>query len=102
LPVKAGYFLATFCGKSGDFSIEGPGLTVRQFSFHVLVKRTNLGLNDKKILKMSTEEAGKAPFSLPEIQVNQTGWGPSNIETKFKDMPYQPFSKSDRLGKVQL
>jgi len=65
-----------------------------------LVKRTNLGLNDKKILKMSTEEAGKAPFSLPEIQVNQTGWGPSNIETKFKDMPYQPFSKSDRLGKI--
>merc|ERR1712088_1215639 len=24
----------------------------------------------------------------------------STIETKFKDMPYQPFSKSDRLGKI--
>jgi translation initiation factor 3 subunit D len=46
-------------------------------------------------------EPEKAKFSLPEIQVNPSGWGPSAIETKFKDMPYQPFSKSDRLGKVQ-
>ena len=46
------------------------------------------------------EETPKAPFSLPDIQVNPSGWGPSNMETKFKDMPYQPFSKSDRLGKV--
>lgn len=50
---------------------------------------------------MTTEEPAKAPFSLPEIQVNPSGWGPSNTETKFKDMPYQPFSKSDRLGKVK-
>ena len=49
---------------------------------------------------MATEEPARAPFSLPEIQVNPSGWGPSTIETKFKDMPYQPFSKSDRLGKV--
>ena len=46
------------------------------------------------------EDTPKAPFSLPDIQVNPSGWGPSNMETKFKDMPYQPFSKSDRLGKV--
>ena len=50
--------------------------------------------------EMSSEEPARAPFSLPEIQVNPSGWGPSTIETKFKDMPYQPFSKSDRLGKV--
>jgi len=49
---------------------------------------------------MSTEAPSRAPFSLPEIQVNPSGWGPSNSETKFKDMPYQPFSKSDRLGKI--
>ena len=53
------------------------------------------------LLEMAAETS-KAPFSLPEIQVNKTGWGPSTIETKFKDMPYQPFSKSDRLGKVRL
>ena len=50
--------------------------------------------------EMTSEEPARAPFSLPEIQVNPSGWGPSTIETKFKDMPYQPFSKSDRLGKV--
>jgi len=49
---------------------------------------------------MANEEPVRAPFSLPEIQVNPSGWGPSTIETKFKDMPYQPFSKSDRLGKI--
>jgi len=49
---------------------------------------------------MTSEEPARAPFSLPEIQVNPSGWGPSTIETKFKDMPYQPFSKSDRLGKI--
>ncbi len=42
----------------------------------------------------------KANFALPEIQVNPNGWGPNTIESKFKDMPYQPFSKADRLGKV--
>jgi len=34
------------------------------------------------------------------IQDNPTGWGPNTIPAQFKDMPYQPFSKSDRLGKV--
>jgi len=34
------------------------------------------------------------------ISDNPTGWGPSTIPAQFKDMPYQPFSKSDRLGKV--
>jgi translation initiation factor 3 subunit D len=29
-----------------------------------------------------------------------TGWGPCELPDTFKDMPYQPFSKSDRLGKI--
>merc|ERR1719183_3251385 len=41
-----------------------------------------------------------ARFEPPVISDNPSGWGPSAIETKFKDMPYQPFSKSDRLGKI--
>jgi len=41
-----------------------------------------------------------ARFDPPAIQDNPTGWGPNTIPPKFKDMPYQPFSKSDRLGKV--
>jgi len=41
-----------------------------------------------------------AEFISPVIQDNPTGWGPCQLPEKFKDMPYQPFSKSDRLGKV--
>ena len=41
-----------------------------------------------------------ARFEYPVIQDNPTGWGPNSIPEKFKDMPYQPFSKADRLGKV--
>jgi translation initiation factor 3 subunit D len=41
-----------------------------------------------------------ARFEPPVISDNPTGWGPSTIPAQFKDMPYQPFSKSDRLGKV--
>lgn len=41
-----------------------------------------------------------ARFQPPEIQDNPSGWGPNTVPPKFKDMPYQPFSKSDRLGKI--
>ena len=41
-----------------------------------------------------------AHFVSPTIQANETGWGPSSVPEKYKDMPYQPFSKGDRLGKV--
>uniref|UniRef100_A0A6Q2ZA57 Eukaryotic translation initiation factor 3 subunit D n=1 Tax=Esox lucius TaxID=8010 RepID=A0A6Q2ZA57_ESOLU len=41
-----------------------------------------------------------AKFHAPEIQDNPDGWGPCAVPEKFKDMPYQPFSKGDRLGKV--
>lgn len=42
----------------------------------------------------------KVHFIAPEIQENPEGWGPCAISDQFKDMPYQPFSKSDRVGKV--
>ena len=41
-----------------------------------------------------------ARFNPPAIQDNPSGWGPNSIPPQFKDMPYQPFSKSDRLGKI--
>lgn len=31
---------------------------------------------------------------------NIIGWGPCELPDAFRDMPYQPFSKSDRLGKI--
>jgi translation initiation factor 3 subunit D len=45
-----------------------------------------------------------ASFSLPQIHDNTDGsWGPSSSnlpETfKFKDIPYAPYSKSDKLGR---
>ncbi|XP_028145552.1 eukaryotic translation initiation factor 3 subunit D [Diabrotica virgifera virgifera] len=44
---------------------------------------------------------GEAPhFVAPVIQDNQAGWGPCEVPDQFKDMPYQPFSKGDRLGKI--
>lgn len=41
-----------------------------------------------------------AHFVPPTIQDNPNGWGPSSVPEQYKDMPYQPFSKGDRLGKV--
>ena len=41
-----------------------------------------------------------AKFIPPIIQDNPDGWGPTDLPQKYKDMPYQPFSKGDRLGKV--
>lgn len=46
------------------------------------------------------ESEDVAHFKPPTIQDNVTGWGPCDMPDQFKDMPYQPFSKSDRLGKV--
>jgi translation initiation factor 3 subunit D len=45
-----------------------------------------------------------ASFSLPKIHDNPDGaWGPSSSnfpeQFKFKDIPYAPYSKSDKLGR---
>lgn len=39
-------------------------------------------------------------FEKPLVQFNENGWGPCELPDTFKDVPYQPFSKSDRLGKI--
>lgn len=39
-------------------------------------------------------------FTAPIIQDNPMGWGPCEMPDQFRDMPYQPFSKGDRLGKI--
>lgn len=54
---------------------------------------------------MTTDDEGvneseMPKFKVPIIQDNVNGWGPCDIPEQFKDMPYQPFSKGDRLGKV--
>ena len=39
-------------------------------------------------------------FKLPFINDNGDGWGPNNQPEKYKDLPYQKFSKADKIGKV--
>lgn len=39
-------------------------------------------------------------FTLSLVNDNTDGWGPNNVPEKYKDLPYQKFSKSDRIGKV--
>jgi translation initiation factor 3 subunit D len=50
-----------------------------------------------EVINSSTE---LAHFDMPELQYNENGWGPCELPDTFRDMPYQPFSKSDRLGKI--
>ncbi|KAH8288859.1 hypothetical protein KR054_010816 [Drosophila jambulina] len=39
-----------------------------------------------------------APFIKPQVEYNEHGWGP--CEVPEMDVPYQPFCKGDRLGKI--
>merc|ERR1711907_464348 len=43
-----------------------------------------------------------ATFRFPEIQFNETGWGPTKgvDPEKFQNIPYAPFGKGDRLGRA--
>ena len=49
---------------------------------------------------LTTNFTGMATFSTPQVSVNPDGWGPVALPEKFVDMPYAPFSKSDRLGRA--
>ncbi len=42
-----------------------------------------------------------AAFKTPMINDNTNGWGPIFEPDQFKDLPYQKFSKSDKIGKVR-
>ncbi len=57
------------------------------------------------VLMAAEEETPKLPlahFAFPQIQDNPYGWGPLEVPEQFKDTPYQPFCKNDRLGKVNV
>ncbi len=51
---------------------------------------------------MAEGQAAQPKFIFPQIHDNPLGWGPCEVPEQFKDTPYQPFSKDDRLGKVSL
>lgn len=39
-------------------------------------------------------------FTVPNVVDNEDGWGPCTVPDHFKEIPYAPFSKSDKLGKA--
>eukprot|EP00897_Mesotaenium_endlicherianum_P004132 jgi/Mesen1/3747/ME000204S03007 len=39
-------------------------------------------------------------FEVPTLSDNQDGWGPTTVPEQFKDIPYAPFNKGDRIGKA--
>lgn len=43
---------------------------------------------------------GTAHFDVPELSDNPDGWGPTTAPEQFKDIPYAPFNKTDRLGRA--
>uniref|UniRef100_A0A5K3F7W3 Eukaryotic translation initiation factor 3 subunit D n=2 Tax=Mesocestoides corti TaxID=53468 RepID=A0A5K3F7W3_MESCO len=49
---------------------------------------------------MSVPDGDLPSFGSLSINCNSDGWGPSAIPDGFRDMPYQPFSKDTRLGKI--
>lgn len=44
----------------------------------------------------------KGPVSFPSLDVefSSESWGPMRVPERYRDMPFAPFSKGDRLGKV--
>src|SRR4051812_31799792 len=46
--------------------------------------------------------AAPPKFTIPPIHDNPDGWGPSPnyVPEKYRDMPYYPFVKGDKLGRI--
>ena len=39
-------------------------------------------------------------FKLPSVEDNTEGWGPTSAPAQFEDVPFMPFGKGDRLGRI--
>ena len=46
-----------------------------------------------------TEEA-RPRFALPSVEDNADGWGPVSTPRELEGMPYAPYSKSDKIGRI--
>ncbi|CAI5469319.1 unnamed protein product [Closterium sp. Yama58-4] len=42
----------------------------------------------------------EAHFPVPVLSDNPDGWGPTTLPEQFKDVPYAPFNKGDRVGRA--
>lgn len=61
-----------------------------------------LTLPPQSIIMSQSESDSPTQFILPPIHDHPEAWGPSPtaLPTLFKDIPYAPFSKSDRVGRI--
>lgn len=41
-----------------------------------------------------------ADFKLPPMSDSTSGWGPVGLSSQFRDIPYAPYSKADKLGRI--
>lgn len=41
-----------------------------------------------------------AKFEVPEVEDYPDGWGPSTVPEHLEGMPYAPFVKGDKVGKI--
>lgn len=39
-------------------------------------------------------------FAVPEVAANDEGWGPTTIPEQLDGVPYAPFGKGDKIGRV--
>ena len=39
-------------------------------------------------------------FKLPDVEDNTEGWGPVSVPKQFADVPFMPFGKGERLGRI--
>lgn len=41
-----------------------------------------------------------AQFKVPEVEDNEDGWGPLSVPDRLSGIPYAPFGKGDKIGKI--
>jgi translation initiation factor 3 subunit D len=39
-------------------------------------------------------------FVLPPVEENAEGWGPTTVPEQFDGVPFMPYSKGERLGRI--
>ncbi len=41
-----------------------------------------------------------ASFEVPQVAANESGWGPTTVPEQLDGVPYAPFGKGDKIGRV--
>ncbi len=41
-----------------------------------------------------------AAFEVPQVAANDSGWGPTTVPESLDGVPYAPFGKGDKIGRV--